>query len=239
MSEPEDFLSRWSRRKREAVEKTDDAQAHEPARAFEGETPAAETKPPAVGDKPAEAPFDLKTLPPIESITAATDIRPFLVPGVPAELARAALRRAWSADPSIRDFVGLAEYAWDYHQPGSMAGFGPLEMTDELRKTVARIIGEISDEDKSGAPQTALPAVGEAENPSDIKSEMADSRAQPTTVGEVQLAQASPANRQDVAGEPEQLAPSHSSHTAVQHQSTELETIPLIVRRGHGRALPK
>src|SRR5262249_37527514 len=191
-----------------------------------------------VSDKPAEAPFDLKTLPPIESITAATDIRPFLVPGVPAELARAALRRAWSADPSIRDFVGLAEYAWDYHQPGSMAGFGPPEMTDELRKTVARIIGDIPDEVNSGTPQTMSPAVAEGEKPKDIKSGMADSRAQPT-VADVQLAQASPANRQDVAGEPEQFAPAQHSDTAVQHQSTERETIPSIVRRGHGRALPK
>ena len=238
MSEPEDFLSRWSRRKREAVEKTDDAQAHEPGRAVEGETPAAETSPPAVSDKPAAEAFDLKALPPIESITAATDIRPFLVPGVPAELARAALRRAWSADPGIRDFVGLAEYAWDYHQPGAMAGFGPLEMTDELRKMVARIIGEIPDEDKSGAPQTASPEVGEAEKPSDIKPQVADSATQPT-VGDVQLAQASPANRQDVAGEPEQFAPVQDSHTAMQHQSTERETIPSIARRGHGRALPK
>ena len=75
------------------------------------------------------------------SITAATDIRAFLAPGVPAELTRAALRRAWSADPKIRDFVGLADYDWDYHAPGSMAGFGPLEMTDELRRQVARIVG--------------------------------------------------------------------------------------------------
>ena len=37
------------------------------------------------------------------SITAATDIRAFLAPGVPAELTRAALRRAWTADPAIRD----------------------------------------------------------------------------------------------------------------------------------------
>ena len=88
-----------------------------------------------------ELPFDLTQLPPLESITAATDIRAFLAPGVPADLTRAALRRAWATDPKIRDFVGLADYDWDYHAPGSMAGFGPLEMTDELRRLVARIVG--------------------------------------------------------------------------------------------------
>ena len=73
------------------------------------------------------------SLPPLESITAESDIRAFLAPGVPPELTRAALRRAWAADPKIRDFVGLAEYDWDFNTPGAMAGFGPLEMTDELR----------------------------------------------------------------------------------------------------------
>ena len=44
----------------------------------------------------------------IESITADTDIRAFLAPGVPVQLTRAALRRVWETDPAIRDFVGLA-----------------------------------------------------------------------------------------------------------------------------------
>jgi hypothetical protein len=78
--------------------------------------------------------FDPASLPPIESISAETDIRAFLAPGVPPELARAALRRAWAADPKIRDFVGLADYDWDFNAPGSMAGFGPLEMTEGLRE---------------------------------------------------------------------------------------------------------
>ena len=52
---------------------------------------------------------DAASLPPIGSIGAASDIRPFLEPGVPQDLARAALRRAWTVDPAIRDFVGLSE----------------------------------------------------------------------------------------------------------------------------------
>jgi Protein of unknown function (DUF3306) len=43
----------------------------------------------------AEPAFDVTKLPPIESITADSDIRAFLAPGVPPELTRAALRRAW------------------------------------------------------------------------------------------------------------------------------------------------
>ena len=80
-------------------------------------------------------------MPSIESITAVTDIRPFLAPGVPPELTRAALRRVWTTDPSIRDFVGLADYAWDFNTPGSMPGFGAVEMTDQLRSEILRMVG--------------------------------------------------------------------------------------------------
>ena len=111
----DDFLARWSRRKRTAGAEACAQPAPKPA-------------PPK-----AEPEFDLATLPPIESINA-TDRRPaFLQQGVPAELARAALRRVWTADPAIRDFVGLAENAWDFTDPAAMPGFGPLEATDEVR----------------------------------------------------------------------------------------------------------
>ena len=61
------------------------------------------------GRKDRDKPFDIASLPPIESIDADTDVTAFLRPGVPPDLTRAALRRAWSTDPAIRDFVGLVE----------------------------------------------------------------------------------------------------------------------------------
>ena len=93
MSEPEKFLDRWSRRKRKA--------ADEPAPAAAKDPTAAALPPVAGANAPAaEAPFDPASLPPIESISANSDIRAFLQPGVPPDLSRAALRRAWSADPA-------------------------------------------------------------------------------------------------------------------------------------------
>jgi hypothetical protein len=89
---------------------------------------------------PADVAFDPASLPPIDAITAQTDIRGFLGSGVPSELTRAALRRAWACDPQIRNFVGLAEYDWDFNAAGSMAGFGPLQVTDEVGKMAARIV---------------------------------------------------------------------------------------------------
>jgi Protein of unknown function (DUF3306) len=57
---------------------------------------------------------DAASLPPTGSIGAGSDIRLFLESGVPEDLARAALRRAWIVDPAIRDFVGLSENFWDF-----------------------------------------------------------------------------------------------------------------------------
>src|SRR6266566_5840906 len=149
MSEPENFITRWSRRKREAAQDGDATKAAvapaptaESAHPDEGRRKETDA-PPADGGalEPSEVAFDPTTLPPIETITADSDIRAFLAPGVPAELTRAALRRAWATDPKIRDFIGLSENAWDFNAPGAIAGFGPLEMTDELRQQITRMVG--------------------------------------------------------------------------------------------------
>ena len=86
---------------------------------------------------PTESPFGAANLPPIKSIDAASDIRPFLAPGVPADLSRAALRRAWSTDPAIRDFIGLSENSWDFNAQNEVPGFGSL-----TPQRLARITGE-------------------------------------------------------------------------------------------------
>lgn len=128
----EEFLARWSRRKR----------------ASKSDAPPAETAKPAGGDSvpspgaEAEPDVDLGSLPPIDAITAATDVTAFLRKGVPQELMHMALRRAWSADPAIRDFIGLAENAWDFNDPKAMPGFGPLDCSQaELAAWVDRIVG--------------------------------------------------------------------------------------------------
>ncbi len=69
----------------------------------------------------------LETLPTIDSITATTDVRGFLKPGVPDSLKHAALRRAWVTDPAVRDFVGIAENQWDFSKPEDIPGFGLVD----------------------------------------------------------------------------------------------------------------
>jgi hypothetical protein len=151
----EEFLARWSRRKREARAVVD---AAPPIQSADTPNPA----PSPTGEDAADAGVDLSRLPPIESITAVTDVTAFLRQGIPPELCRAALRRAWAADPAIRDFVGLAENAWDFNDPHAMPGFGPLDCSEEqLGALVDRIVGGVR-----GAADSLATATAEQQNTS-------------------------------------------------------------------------
>jgi hypothetical protein len=85
--------------------------------------------------------FDLASLPSIEAIAADTDVRGFLQSGVPAELTRAALRRAWTSDPAIRDFVGIAENQWDFNDPNAIPGFCSLLVTENAPAVLTQALG--------------------------------------------------------------------------------------------------
>jgi hypothetical protein len=136
MSEPENFLSRWSRRKREA-EAAPDAEADAtPAVAAAPEAAPAPALPAA--EEPA---FDLSSLPSIEEIAADTDVSMFMKSGVPSALRHAALRRAWASDPAIRDFRGLQENDWDFNAPESIPGFGSFKSEAEIEDLAHRLFG--------------------------------------------------------------------------------------------------
>ena len=135
----EQFLARWSRRKQEAK-----AGHAEPAPEDKQPRRTYRRRPTVPRQSQYSLRSELSNLPPIESIDAATDITAFLRKGIPQELSRAALRRAWSADPAIRDFVGLAENAWDFNDPNAMPGFGPLDYSaEQVDALVRRIVGGV------------------------------------------------------------------------------------------------
>lgn len=178
MSDSDPFLSRWSRRKREAERAAAPDKRRAPAAAEQPDARAAQPSEPEESKTQSLAPqsaaeepeFDLSKLPSLESITANTDIRVFLQPGVPASLSRAALRRAWSADPAIRDFIGLSENSWDFTAPDSVRGFGPLLPTDDVKRMVAEIFGsgdrtaeDVAAENLTEPPQEPSPEIAAAE----------------------------------------------------------------------------
>jgi hypothetical protein len=280
MSDRENFLMRWSRRKRAVAddETSPDSLNDETRARSESELtpprslPRAERSvardPPLPGEGGTESvaradqsasehasipsapassapPFDPTTLPSIESITAQTDIRAFLAPGVPPELARAALRRAWTVDPKIRDFVGLADYDWDFNAPGAMTGFGPLDMPEEVRRRLVDMIGGGGSPapDEPAAP-AAAPASASAPAPAEVEKSIESAGAVPPAP--TQSAEADRARAQ--VEPPKDDSESHNfdvarqrsiEHVAVQNNRAKPDSDQTIVKRPHGRALPE
>jgi uncharacterized protein DUF3306 len=214
----EEFLARWSRRKRQAKHGGD---ATSPAQALETQVPP----PSRSAEDIPDAEPEISSLPSVDSITAATDVTAFLGKGIPTELSRAALRRAWASDPAIRDFVGLAENAWDFNDPQAMPGFGPLDCSlEQLGAAVDRIVGGVR-----SAAESVSAAVAEQ------REEQGD-RSGPLDLKRVSLSGASTSE-----GNPD-CAVSHASAAAVQreHSPGKNESDQTPQRgRTHGGALPR
>jgi len=218
MSDPENFLSRWSRRKREAEGEGEEVPA--------GPAPAA------------DIPFDPASLPPIQSITAETDIRGFLGAGVPSELTRAALRRAFACDPAIRNFVGLADYDWDFNAADSMAGFGPLEMTDDVAKMAAHILEPNRTEPRPCTPLDPASAIPHAEEATE-KTDIGTARSAAAEMPDHATDRDRPVNEIGTPAPADALTDRERERVAVQYTTTKPENRDVLVRRQHGGALPK
>jgi hypothetical protein len=170
MTAPENFVSRWARLKSEPdterkTEPTGNGTQLGAVAAAVAETPFVHQQ-----DEVGES-FDPASLPSIETITVDTDIRGFLQSRVPAALTRAALRHAWATDPAIRDFIGIAENQWDFNDPTSMPGFGPMQETDNVPALLARALG---DRDKLADMISEIPAPVENALPPVASRELSD-----------------------------------------------------------------
>jgi hypothetical protein len=150
MSDDDDFLARWSRRKRAAGS----GEAEADAEAQAADEPAAEPDPQAPEAAATEPP---EPLPRVENLTADSDLAAFLRQGVPAALRNAAMRKMWSLDPVVRDYVGPSEYAWDFNQPGSMAGFGALESGSSVADFLSTVSRALPDDSREAAPEPEAP----------------------------------------------------------------------------------
>lgn len=169
----EGFLKRWSRRKLRAALSSDD-------RAKLPDAPASAAADIAPSPKNALAITDPDQLPALESLDASSDFTPFLAPGVPAELAREALRRAWTTDPAIRNFIGLAENTWDFTAADGIPGFGSLSAEDAARLLAQLMPPDQSTDRTSPASGANAPSVAHEGAHMDIKADEAD-RAAPAT----------------------------------------------------------
>jgi Protein of unknown function (DUF3306) len=197
VTDSENFISRWAR-----LKQRNEAAVAQPR-----------------SDAVAEEPFDPASLPSIESIVANTDISGFLQSRVPAALTRAALRQAWSSDPAIRDFIGIAENQWDFNDPNAMPGFGPLLEGDSLPELLAQALGG-RDRPAAMIPEMPVSAADSLPDAMDHEPAALDQSAEPA------LDVSPPAER--VVGVPEA-----TSHDVVAEQDN------LPRRRSHGSASPR
>jgi hypothetical protein len=204
----EGFLSRWSRRKRAVREGTapqETAADPPPAPAAPPPAPAAEEEPPP----------DLSLLPKIEDLTAESDLAPFFAKGVPLALRQAALSRIWTLDPAIRDFVGPADYAWDFNAPDGVPGFG-FELPEEAKALARRLLGVDREEEE--------------------RAEAASKAAEPVREDEAAPAPAPPMLPPSAVARPDVLPPAPPLDAAPEPASAP-EAAPQP-RRRHGSALP-
>lgn len=185
MSGDDAFLERWSRRKVEerktALSPGDTEPLPDASGADDGGPEAIGAPPPA--DPAAISEEELAALPPVETLTAESDLRAFLRPGVPLALKNAAMRRMWLLTPTIRDHKDCAvDYAWDWNTPGGVPGNGG-RLTAE---SVARMLNDLkgpspepdarrdsTKDDRSDPPQTESAAP-----PSEAPGESAEKSAQ-------------------------------------------------------------
>jgi hypothetical protein len=159
MTEPDNFISRWARLKRQSdIEQIIEAARIDSAMEPKGPVliPPEATAAQPRSDATADDPFDLSCLPSIEAISANTDVRGFLQGRVPTELTRAALRKAWTSDPAIRDFVGIAENQWDFNDPNAIPGFGPLVMTGNETALLTQVLGKFESASETFLQSSAL-----------------------------------------------------------------------------------
>jgi hypothetical protein len=228
MSNDTDFLARWSRRKHHAAtDKIRQSKSESTPDDIVSGTPAAL----AQGEN--RLPFDPASLPTIESIGAESNISAFLEAGVPGDLARAALRRVWSSDPAIRDFVGLSENSWDFNAPGAMPGFGRID-GEEVGRLLTRLLGEPDTIAAAVHPPVISPLAEDSQKPAG-ESDPVENQA--TNAESVALVSAKDQlfDEIDVAGDVTQ----QGGATAPQSELTPSECLSPILRRGHGGASPQ
>jgi hypothetical protein len=141
------FLSRWSQRKRDAeqAKRRNRSEPASPVKESSASVPGTASQHAGQDGeaRPEMSVEEITRLPPLEDLTAASDLTQFLREGVPQALRNAALRRAWRLDPAIRDYVGEArDYAYDWNTPGGVPGAGPLLASDDVKAMVRRIVGD-------------------------------------------------------------------------------------------------
>ena len=236
MSDPESFAGRWSRLKRATAKDQREAVSVQRAAELAETVPIADMS--AVpadtvrsANKPPEAPFDPKSLPPIDSITAGSDIKAFLqggrTEGFNPGRAQACLVSR-SGDPRLHRTGGKP---MGLHRSGGHARLRAARSNRQCSSLVAQAMGRLVEltevpypeevalasegaQMREGTPRE-IPAAPQTDN---ILQEREERLHQKHVAGE---------HRHGAeGGEPQQIAPAG-------------KTGDINIRRTHGGAMPK
>jgi len=152
------FLDRWSRRKRGHADEPDAKPAGargvrdsavspsaSDAAVPRDRLPAGGAEDPNPTGTHASAMSIEASLPGVDDLTAESDVTGFLKQGVSEELKRLALRRIWSLDPQIRDFIEVAENQYNWNVPGGAPGYGPIAAGTDLKALLEQATGAVSE----------------------------------------------------------------------------------------------
>jgi hypothetical protein len=199
-AEPGGFLGRWSRRKREAAQ---------------------ETIPPS--DAAAPSPAAELPLPSLDDIVPGADVSAFFRAHVPEALRTAALRKLWVTDPTIKDFIEMADYQWDFTNPDAIPGWSSSIGDFDVGKLVERIMGGVSSQ--TSPMDTAEIAAEGGPNVRLEASDCADSAVSDSTDNDLDSSTS------------QSIADLSADHVAVQNNREESE-VYLPARKRHGGALP-
>ena len=166
----DDFLSRWSRRKRDAGGISEEA---EPAPSLAEEAPPVEV--PEEDEAKLLARLGLKHP---DEMGPGDDFAAFLKAAVPQHLKTLALRRLWRSNPTLACLDGLNDYDGDFTGTGVPAG--GLKTSYQVGRGLLRQIAEVA-EDRSDAPTdgAGASASNEAQEPETVAAEPEDRPGEP------------------------------------------------------------
>ena len=234
MNEDEPFLKRWSRLKTKPPAEAAAATSEAPATA----APEPDDDGRAIAT---EEPFDLSKLPRIEDMTAECDITGFLDSRVPQALRNAALRQMWSLDPTIRDFIEVAENQWNWNIPGGAPFHGPIEPGTDIAALLAQATGAMMK--ASDHEFDSVDAMGDREKLKHRSTETTEAstalqHTEPAGLPKTEPAGSSPPNLHHAGPS---LAPAPSGDEAIvasQQNGSQIDQRLTAASRRHGGALP-
>lgn len=144
----ESFVARWSRRKHQARAAPQSPEAPLPD--------VADTEPTAAAVAVPERVLTDADMPPIESLNADSDYKPFLSPGVSEELRRLALRKLFR----LPEFNQRFELDGEYYDCTNLEPLGSIityDMREEMKRAAEKLAEVLEPAPQADAAPAALP----------------------------------------------------------------------------------